>query len=308
MSTRPNILVIKHGALGDIVLATGAFKAIREAFPDADIVVLTSSAYATLLAQSPYFNEIWSDRRPKITDREGVRHLKTMFRSRPWDWVFDLQTSTRSTWYQWLFERPWPNMSNISRWSSHGFRDKHRMTYHAWERTRRQLAIAGIEVGQPDLSWLSEDISNLRPVGRYALLVPGGAAHRPEKRWPAEQYAALAQEMVQQGIIPVLIGTDAESAVILSIANRVPRAVNLCGKTSIAQLATLAREATLAVGNDTGPMHIIASAGCPSTVLFGPASNPNLSAPIGPSVTTLHEQNLAELPVDRVLTAITTRS
>lgn len=308
MSERQNILVIKHGALGDIVMATGAFKAIREAFPDADIVALTSSAYATLLAQTPYFNEIWSDRRPKITDREGVRHLKTMFRSRPWDWVFDLQTSQRTTWYQWLFEKPWPKISNISRWSSHGWRDKQRMNYHAWDRTRRQLAIASIETGQPDLSWLTEDISNLRPLGSYALLVPGGAAHRPEKRWPAEQYAALAQELVQQGIIPVLIGTEAESAVIQSIANRVPRAVNLCGKTRIGQIASLAREATLAVGNDTGPMHIIASAGCPSTVLFGPASDPSRSAPIGPSVSILHEKNLAELPVDRVLTALTARA
>ncbi len=96
MSGTQNILVIKHGALGDIVMATAAFKAIREAFPDADIVGLTSSPYATLLAQSPYFNEIWSDRKPKLHDREGLRHLRTMFRSRPWDWVFDLQTSQRS--------------------------------------------------------------------------------------------------------------------------------------------------------------------------------------------------------------------
>lgn len=306
MSGTQNILVIKHGALGDIVMATAAFKAIREAFPDADIVGLTSSPYATLLAQSPYFNEIWSDRKPKLHDREGLRHLRTMFRSRPWDWVFDLQTSQRSTLYQWLFEKPWPNISNISRWSSHGFVDKKRMSYHALERLRRQLAKVGLDVGMPDLSWLDQDVSNIQPVGSYALLVPGGAAHRPEKRWPEEQYAALAQELVQQAIIPVLIGTEAESATILSIANRVPRAVNLCGKTSIAQLASLARSATLAVGNDTGPMHIIASAGCPSTVLFGPASSPVQSAPIGPAVTVLQEHNLADLSVDRVLTAIAT--
>lgn len=308
MSDRPNILVIKHGALGDVVMATAAFKAIREAYPDADIVGLTTPAYATLLAQSPYFNEIWSDRKPKLFDREGRRRLKTMFNSRPWEWVFDLQSSRRSTSYQWLFERPWPKISNISRWSSHGYVDKQRMQRHALERLRRQLAKVDLQVGDPDLSWLNQDVSNLQPVTQYAILVPGGSAHRIDKRWPAEQYAAVAQELVQQGIIPLLIGTEAESVAIQSIANRVPRAVNLCGKTSIAQLATLAREATLALGNDTGPMHVIASAGCPSTVLFSNASDPVRSAPIGPSVTVLQEPNLADLPVDRVLTALTARA
>ena len=304
MSERHNILVIKHGALGDIVLATAAFKAIRDAFPEADIVALTSRHYATLLAQSPYFNEIWSDRQPKLFDREGIRRLRTMFRSRPWDWVFDLQTSQRSTSYQWLFEKPWPNISNVSRWSSHGYTDKTRHQRHALENLRHQLAIAGLGVGEPDLDWLHEDVSNLQPATQYALLVPGGAAHRADKRWPAEQYAAVAQELVAKGIIPLLIGTEAESAAMQSIANRVPRAVNLCGKTSIAQLATLAREATLALGNDTGPMHIIASAGCPSIVLFSDASDPARSAPVGPMVSVLREHKLAELSVDRVLTEL----
>lgn len=304
MSDRPNILVIKHGALGDIVLATAAFKAIRETYPDAEIVAMTSKNYATLMAQSPYFNEIWSDRKPKLFERDAISRLKTMLHSRPWDFVFDLQGSQRTTWYQWMFKRPWPNISNVSRWSSHGYVDKQKKSRHALENLHRQLQIAGIEIGQPDLSWLHEDVSNLQPATQYALLVPGGAAHRTDKRWPADSYAAVAQELVAKGIIPLLIGTEAESVAIQSIANRVPRAVNLCGKTSIAQLATLAREATLALGNDTGPMHVIASAGCPSVVLFSHASDPVRSAPVGQAVSILRERDLSELGVDRVLTEL----
>ncbi|MFZ4542323.1 MAG: glycosyltransferase family 9 protein, partial [Rickettsiales bacterium] len=101
-----------------------------------------------------------------------------------------------------------------------------------------------------------------------------------------------------------LIGTNSESEALESIAARVPGALNLCGKTTIAQLATLARLATYAVGNDTGPMHVIAACGCPSTVLFSHASDPTRSAPIGPAVTILRERNLSELSVDRVLTAL----
>lgn len=308
MSERLNILVIKHGALGDIVLATAAFKAIREAYPDADIVALTSSAYATLLAQTPYFNEIWADRKPKLHEREGLRRLRTMLNSRRWDFVFDLQTSKRSTHYQWLFNRPRPPISNISRWSSHGYRDPKRKSYHALERLRRQLALVDIAVGLPDVSWLHQDIANLQPAGPYALLVPGGAPHRPEKRWPAEQYAALAQELAQQGLTPVLIGTEAEGPALQSIANRVPKAVNLCGKTSIAQLAALARDASVAVGNDTGPMHVIAASNCPSMVLFSHASDPALSSPLGEQVSVLRERNLTELSVDRVLASLTVRT
>ena len=101
----------------------------------------------------------------------------------------------------------------------------------------------------------------------------------------------------------MLIGTKAEAEALDSIAARVPAAINLCGKTSIAQLATLARNATLAVGNDTGPMHIIAASNCPSTVLFSHASDPKRSAPVGDTVTILRERDLSHLSVDRVLMA-----
>jgi ADP-heptose:LPS heptosyltransferase len=168
-----------------------------------------------------------------------------------------------------------------------------------------QLGIAGIShVGAPDVSWLTADDTVACPTP-YALLVPGGAAHRPEKRWPAEHYAALAKRLVESSITPLLIGTKAEEYELQAIAAAVPQAINLCGTTSLAQLATLARSATLAVGNDTGPMHIIAASQCPSTVLFSHASDPARSAPVGKSVNILHVPDLRDLPVDRVLASLT---
>lgn len=299
------VLVIKHGALGDIVLATAGFAAIRAQHPHAHIVCLTTKPYAELLAQSPYFNEIWVDSKPSLFDRGGLGRLRSMLRSHAWKWVYDLQASGRTTRYQWLLKRPWPNISNASRWSSHP-RGAYDTGRHALENIKSQLTLAGIpSIGAPDLEWLTADISGLSMPESYALLVPGGAAHRPEKRWPAEQYASLAHELVGKKITPVLIGTKAEALAIESIVARVPQALNLCGKTSIAQLATLARNATLAVGNDTGPMHIIAAAGCPSTVLFSHASSPIRSAPIGPRVSVIQVPDLRELPVDRVLASLT---
>lgn len=311
MSSAENILIIKHGALGDIILATAAFRAIREKHPDAHITLLTSKPYAELLAKSPYFNEIWVDSKPKWLNVKAIGRLRTMLNSKQWSWVYDLQTSDRTTLYALLFKRPWPNMSSASRWASHprGQRDT---KIHALANLRNQLAVAGVEIELlPDLSWLEEDITPLiatissKP---FILLVPGGAPHRPEKRWPSEQYASLAMELSRKGMMPVLIGTHAEKEALDSIASRVPQALNLGGKTSIAQLASLARLAAAAVGNDTGPMHVIGAAGCPSTVIFSHASDPVRSAPIGNAVTIVRERDLSALSVDRVLATLTPRA
>ena len=66
---------------------------------------------------------------------------------------------------------------------------------HTVARQREQLALAGIDVvAASDLSWLDGQISDLAPVGPYVLVVPGGSAHRPEKRWPAKRYGELATQ------------------------------------------------------------------------------------------------------------------
>ena len=315
--TPENILVIKHGALGDIVIATAGFAAIRAHHPSAHITLLTTKPYAELLAQSPYFNEIWVDSKPKLFDRAAIGRLRAMLNSKHWAWVYDLQTSKRSTLYQWLLKRPWPSISNVSRFASHGYTNKARHGKHALTNLTLQLGLVGITAGAPDIRWMQADIheivsligtSRTVPMGEKlnpcALLVPGGAAHRPEKRWPAEQYASLAQELASKGIRPILIGTQAESEALTSIATRVPSAINLCGRTTIQQLATLARSATLAVGNDTGPMHIIAASDCPSLVLFSHASDPVRSAPVGAHVSILREKDLSSLNVDQVLVGL----
>lgn len=309
-----NILVIKHGALGDIVLATAGFSAIRSHHPHAHITCLTSKPYAELLKKSPYFDDVWVDAKPKLFNRQGIAHLRAMLNSKPWAWIYDLQTSKRTTTYEWLLKRPWPNISNVSRWSSHGYTDVSRYQKHALEQIVIQLFIAGIrDVGVPDISWMNEPLglglkeavaqesSIAAKVQPFALLVPGGAAHRPQKRWPAEHYAALAKALAEHGVRPVLIGTNAEAEALASIAEQVPAAINLCGCTTIEQLATLAREAALAVGNDTGPMHVIAASHCPALVLFSSVSDPARSAPVGDVVRILREADLRDLAIAKVM-------
>ncbi|MFO0456279.1 MAG: glycosyltransferase family 9 protein [Alphaproteobacteria bacterium] len=298
-----NILIIKHGALGDVILATAAFAAIRAHHPQAKITLLTTQPYADLLSASPYFDEIWIDKKPRLYNFYAIRRLYRLLNQKHWDFVYDLQTSERSSAYWWLFKRPRPPFCGVGRRHSHRFNDPTRRELHALDHDRSQLAITGIHTYKmPDISWLKEEFPlPRRGDGIYALIVPGGAAHRPEKRWPIGHFIALALILSERGITPVLLGTESERIVLGDIAKAVPAAINLCGKTSIAQIASLAREAIVAVGNDTGPMHVIAAAGCSSLVLFSGASDPTRSAPMGTHVRTLQRDPMANIQPEEAL-------
>jgi ADP-heptose:LPS heptosyltransferase len=183
---------------------------------------------------------------------------------------------------------------------------------HTVERQAEQLAQAGItEAGiteadlsagpSPDLSWAKADVSRFGLGGRYILLAPGGAQHRPGKRWPAVCFAEVAGALAERDIAPVLLGSLAESGLMAEIMARCPKAVDLSGQTSLLELTQLGRGAVAAIGNDTGPMHLIAAVGCKSVVLFSEASDPALCAQRGSAVTILRRQSLSDLSSQEVL-------
>lgn len=303
MSETKHVLVIKHGALGDIVLATGPMAAIRAHHPDAHITLLTSKPYDALLKPAPYFDEIWLDTKPKLWQLAGLQRLRRLLNSRTFLRVYDLQTSQRSTSYYSLF-RIKPQWSGLVP-GEFCHDTPHRTQSHTLDREREQLTIAGItEVPGPDVSWLAADIQHLGLPDRYVVLIPGGSAHRPEKRWPETQYAELAQKLVESGIVPVLIGAGAEAGVLSHIYAKCPLSINLCGRTSFAELAILGRSAMACVGNDTGPIHLIAATARPSVVLFSSASNPAMCAPRGEKVIALQRDTLEQLSVDEVFSAL----
>ena len=301
---RKRILVIKHGALGDIVLATGPFKAIREHHADAHITLLTIAAYADLLQTPGWFDEIWLDERPKPWNIGGWRRLRTSLREANFARVYDLQHSDRtSLYFRWMGRKP--EWSGIARGATHPHTNPARDSMHTIERQAEQLAAAGIATTpDTDVSWMSADTAGYMVEEPFALLVPGGASHRPRKRWAASRYAALANWLRGRGVQPVLLGALAESAIMEEIEERAPGSVNLCNDTPFAAIAELARRAKLAVGNDTGPMHLIAAAGCPSVVLFSDASVPEQTAPRGRKVVVVQEGQLASLSVAAVLAAV----
>ena len=390
-----NILVLKLGALGNIVLSLAAFAAIRQHHPDGRITLLTTAPYAGWMADAPWFDRVLTDTRPAWWDLRGVRRLRRMLRDGQFDRVYDLQTSSRSSHYFRLFPRALrPEWSGIAPGCSHPDRDPERNHVHDIDRQHGQLRQAGIaDIPPADLSWCHSDIARFALPRRFALLVPGSAPHRPVKRWPAAHYHVLAAWLTRQGIAPVVVGTAGEHVLadaicagashadtthadtthadtthagathdgathtgaihagtthagaihtgathagathdgaihagtthagaihagsLMDVSGRVAQgtgttiqgafARDLTGRTSFGDLAELARAATLAVGNDTGPMHLIAAAGCPSLVLFSGDSDPALCVPRSPPgafpVRVLRRDNLAMLTPDEVI-------
>jgi ADP-heptose:LPS heptosyltransferase len=309
------VLVIKLGALGDVALAMAPLRKIREAHPEAEITVLTTAPYAAFFAASPYVDKVDADGRPKGLGRTLALYRR--LRRARYDRVYDLQTSDRTkALFLALMPRP-PEWSGVAPGCSHPHRNPRRDFMHALEAKADQLKDAGIwpdaptEPGTappPDLSWvLAGDPADRRPehfglTEPYALLVPGGSAHRPGKRWPVEHYAALAALLRAEGFDVGVIGGPPEA----ELAAAIPFAKDLTGRTDFLQIAALGARAALAVGNDTGPTHILAAAGAPTLALFSSDSDPALSAPRGRRVEVLRRERLAELPVETVVSTLKT--
>ncbi len=309
------ILVIKLSALGDFVLALAAMKRIREAHRKAHITLLTTPPFEALAKASPYFNAVLTDGRP-----EGFAQwmaLRKRLKQAGYDRVYDLQTSSQSNR---IFQLLRPNPPA---WSGNAFgcsmphRNPLRDHMHTLERQADQLMYAGIwpdaptapgTAPTPDLSWVWRDLPPERQVAGgvkprpYVMFVPGGSAHRPQKRWPVEKYGELARILYARGYDVVIIGGPQESALAHAIQREVPRSRDLTGRTDFARVAVLGAKAALAVGNDTGPLHLAAAAGAPTVVLFSGASDPALSAPRG-NVAVLRAERLADLPVAQVAQA-----
>jgi ADP-heptose:LPS heptosyltransferase len=309
------VLVIKLGALGDFVLALAAMRKIREAHPKAKITLLTTPPFEALAKLSPYFNSVETDGRPE--DFGQTLAMIGRIRKARYDRIYDLQTNSRTNWYFQLLRPFAPQWNGIAFGCALPQKGSARLRMHTLERQADQLRAAGIwpdaptEPGSappPDLSWILRKHKEPRPVAGaaaprpYVLFIPGGSAHRLEKRWPVENYAQLGSLLKAKGLDIVIIGGPQESAMARQIQKAVGGARDLTGRTDFAQLAVLGAKAALAVGNDTGPTHLLAAAGAPTIALFSDASDPELCGPRG-HVAVIRSPDLKALPVSTVASA-----
>lgn len=286
--TLRRVLVIKLGAMGDFMQALGAFRVVRATHPSARITLLTTPPYEAFAKACPFFDIVEADGRPK--DLKGKSDLIRRLRSAGYDMVYDFQNNDRTAQYFMGLTGKKPLWSGHAKGASHQHMNPDRGNMHNFDRLAEQLRHAGLGpkppgdpsgwvIGQdlmPSVEWVRpafRDPPRFQPAffglnGKYALLIPGSSAEHPEKRWPVERFVKLSSWLADGGITPVVLGGKDEGDIGAQINRKEPRAKNLVGRTDLFQLATLAQRAELAIGGDTGPMHLAAAARTPGVCLF----------------------------------------
>jgi ADP-heptose:LPS heptosyltransferase len=301
---KQHILVIRAGALGDLVFCFRSFAEIRKKHPDAEIALLTRAPFADFAHAMPWFDRIIVDTHPSGTQPAAWTELIGEIKNFAPDRVYDLQGKNRQTiiyallggpWGpEWSgaapkckFPRPWPPKPNM----------------HFTDFLAAQLRAAGVPAAPPpDLSWLDAPVEKFALPENYVVLIPGCSPHAPYKRWPPENYVALVRNLQTRDLPCVVVGSWADAENVIDIEAHVP-VINLCGKTSLFELAGVLRHARAVVGNDTGPLHMAAALGMPTLALFSGKSNPDWSKPLGKNSAWLQRRLLTSLGADHVISS-----
>lgn len=267
-----NILVIKHGSLGDIVQITGALKDIKESFSECNVVLLTSPVYQELMNRCPYIDDIILDDRKFRWNPFYFINLRKRLNKFNFSHVFDLQNSKRTEMYRQYI------LSN-SNWSSSRTIlkiDEKKSDFDKLEILERfniQLErsnINPIHTMSPDFSWSVDNTfcPNELVSKKYITLLPFCSKHLVHKKWPF--YKELIElirrknKNIEIVIVPgpnELVEASSFDAHIILNGNKA---------TNFFQLSKILYDSIFVVANDTGPAHIAAHLGCNGLALFGP--------------------------------------
>ena len=287
---KKTILIIKFGGLGDFFLSMQAFNAIRIHHFKDELVLLTEKNYVKIANKSGYFDKIKSIERSifYFLDRLTIKKLINISKI---NFVYDLQTSKRSSSYIRLFYGTKTQWSGIAKNCSHPHKNSKRNFIHTNLRLRDQLKDAGIKsYPKADLNWIT---TNVKPYDfrNYAILIPGGSKKRKYKRIPIFIFNEIIKKLLAQKIKPILIGSKDDESVCKQINKYNSSVINLCSKLDLFELAILGKKSKIVIGNDTGPMHLMAQLDCLTLSLFTKYSDPILCGPQGKNVKILNVDN-----------------
>lgn len=296
-----NILIIKPSSLGDIVQTLPALSALRRSFPDAEISWLVRPEFAPLLDNHPDLTRIIPfDRRylAKMWYHPGALvaflGLCRRLRRSKFDAVFDFQGLFRTAFLARVSGcRNRFGLANAREFAALLYTHKVPQPpdcIHVVDCYLRVVQAAGVcdldvEFTLPSDPAADDTIAALLAdhevnANNYAVLVPGST--HPDKCWPVERFAALADVLAHKHNLSIVAtGTESEAQQVRSIEDsaNVPVA-NFAGRTSITELIALMASARLVVSNDTGPGYVAAALGTPIVMIFG-RTNPARLGPYG---------------------------
>jgi ADP-heptose:LPS heptosyltransferase len=268
-----NVLIIKHGSLGDLIQANGAMKDIKENFPHSKIILLTTLLYAELMSHCPYIDGILIDKRLPRWNVFYLTKLKKTLKRFNFNKIFDLQNSSRTKFYRrFFFKNTYWSSSEIS--LKKGEKKSEFDKLPVLDRMKLQLENSGLSISftlKPDLSWIVKDTKNLLNQnfdGEYILLFPFCSEKLKKKKWPyyKDLIHLLKRTYGNKYNIAVVPGpNEIEEAgkfkIHVILDNN--KAVNLL------DLVGLIKNSSYVISNDTGPAHIAAHLDKKGLVLFG---------------------------------------
>ncbi len=300
---KQRILVIKHGALGDLVQGFDAFAGLRAGRSDAHITLLTSPAFSGLTRRAPWFDDVVEDRRASALNLPRLLGMRRLLQA-DWNMILDLQCSRRTARYH-QFLTP-----ATTRWfgTAPGASDPYPDFAGVNNADRMKVAIAmagGDRTVTASLDWLTPDEKVTE--GKDALvLVPGCSPAKPGKRWPASCFAVLANSFIADGRKVVIVGTAADRVAADAVLQDAPACVDMVGRTSLDALAALFGRAHAVVGNDTGPVFLAARTGVPTLMVMGGDTDPSMSAPVGRRAGWLRQDKVADVTPQQAIDALST--
>ena len=302
-----NILIIKHGSLGDIAQASGAIQDISENHKEDDIYLLTTKPYLDLFRKNPNIKEPILDKRLSRFNLIYLYSLMRTLKKHKFLKVYDLQNSNRTSFYKSILFKS----SNKDIWSSSlttlpaGKTKDEFDKLSVLDRFEHQLKTSNLNTKHtlsPDFSWACSDISKIKTdykLNKYILLFPFCSPHLTIKRWP------YYNELIEK----IKIKFNSEFKIVLapgpSEIKDASKFNSLCildnGKAlDVSQLSSLIKDSSFVIANDTGPAHIAAHLGTKGLTLFGSHTSAKLVSIERDNFKAIQVSDLAKLSADKV--------
>ena len=271
-----NILIIKHGSLGDIAQASGAIQDISEFHKEHDIYLLTTKPYFELFKKNSHLKAVILDKRLSRFNLIYLFTLMRVIKKYKFVKVFDLQNSSRTNFYKRIL---FPNANN-SIWSSSDTtlpENKSKKDFDknpVLDRFKHQLEVSGVKTNNtmfPDFNWACVNIDKIKKeynLKKYIILFPFCSPHLIIKKWPHyNKFIEMVKNkfndeykiLVAPGPLEISMTKDIDADTVLHNG----KALN------ISELASLIRDSSYVVANDTGPAHMAAHLGVKGLTLFG---------------------------------------
>ncbi len=300
-----NILIIKHGSLGDLIQANGAIKDIKNFYKNRKVFLLTAQPYAIFMSECPYLDGVIIDKRLPRWNLFYLKNLKNNLAKYNFTKIYDLQNSSRTKFYKRFI------LKNIE-WSSSetilepGQKKSDFDKEPVLDRMEIQLRTSGIQtesVKKINLDWAISDISRL--IKQYAnndyiLLFPFCSKKLPQKKWPFFKDLILRLKQDYKNRYPILLAPGPDE---IDEANKLNAKVVLENNDSIniKTLISLISKAKFIIANDTGPAHIASHLDKNGVVLFGSHTTAKKVSIENYNFKAISVENLNNLTVEDVL-------